>query len=421
MISVIYNFLEILSIVVCFGYLYNKKFKLDIATISVILADVILLKATSVLQLPNEYTFLVYPILLIYCAVEYGFKIRALIVNSLLCIIIIATLQFLASLFYVFALRPELLGPFQFAVINSITLLATYFVLKWIKIYRLSMYLQNKGWLLSLSLIFCFFGIFFCINFFKNSTQYNVNIISIVLVCILLVCLLAANLGKYRIKAIEAEAELKVRNVYEASYQKLIENIRLRQHEFDNHINTIYSQHYIYKTYDELVQVQEKYCRELEQDNQLNKLLSAGNSIMIGFLYGKFLEIQKRNIEVDYKVNIKELECKVPVYKLIEVLSDLINNAAEALQSAEGCNKLFVFLLELDDKIQMEVRNQNPVIEYEELQKFFAKGYSKKGEGRGLGLYNVKKISEEYGMDICCNNVSVDNHNWISFQITIKK
>ena len=205
-------------------------------------------------------------------------------------------------------------------------------------------------------------------------------------VSIACIWVLAGELGKYKIKAKEVETELKMYELYAISFQGLVENIRLRQHEFDNHINTIYSQHYIYETYEELVEAQNAYCNVISKENQFNKLLKASNPIIAGFLYGKFMEIDKMGIEIDYRVKIGGLNIEVPVYKIVEILGDLLNNAIEAIEKTDGINKMYVSIVE-DVRFEIEVRNESQFINYNEIENFFTKGYSKKGENRGLGLY----------------------------------
>ena len=69
----------------------------------------------------------------------------------------------------------------------------------------------------------------------------------------------------------------------------------------------------------------------------------------------------------------------------------------------------------------IEVRNESPYISYDMLGNFFNKGYSKKGENRGIGLYNIKQICEEYGMEIASKNIEIDGSNWLSFLITLQQ
>lgn len=101
-------------------------------------------------------------------------------------------------------------------------------------------------------------------------------------------------LGKYKIKSTDSEAELNAYKLYEESYKNLINEIRIRQHEFNNHINAIYNMSSIYRTYEELVENQKKYCEELESDNRYGQLLKLGNTVVIGFLYGKLLEAERK-------------------------------------------------------------------------------------------------------------------------------
>lgn len=197
-------------------------------------------------------------------------------------------------------------------------------------------------------------------------------------------------------KTKEMEAELRLHKLYEESFLGLINDICAKQHEFDNHINMINNQHHVYHTYEELVEAQKKYCKAIEDDNSFNRLLSKGNSTVLGFLYSKFTEAKKRGIEVEYKIRIGDMESNVPIHKVIELLGDLLNNAIEALETWDDTNKLKVLMIEQPFEIAIDISNECKDINQEKIQEFFRKGYSEKGKGRGYGLYNVKKICEEY-------------------------
>ena len=97
-------------------------------------------------------------------------------------------------------------------------------------------------------------------------------------------------------------------------------------------------------------------------------------------------------------------------------MGDLLDNAVEALMENEETNKLHVDILE-NNNFYLEVRNESLYVTYEMLESFFSKGYSKKGENRGLGLYNVKKICEKYKMEIAPLCIEIDGKNWLSFKI----
>ncbi|MCM1466743.1 MAG: GHKL domain-containing protein [Alistipes sp.] len=237
---------------------------------------------------------------------------------------------------------------------------------------------------------------------------------------IVVLCIMAASWERYKVKALENEMELQAYKVYEESYKNLITEIRVRQHDFKNHINAIYIQHMMCNTYEELVERQKKYCEDLVYENRFADLLRLGDSMVIGFLYGKLAEADSKGIEVDYLFQCGEMKTNLPMYKIITILGNLINNAIEALEQNDR-KQLFVSITEDGKELRMEVRNTNEPIAWSDVTSLFKKGYSTKGEGRGLGLYSIKKMSREYGFDILFANKEIDGVNWVSFEIRIRK
>lgn len=416
MIERIYVVLEALSIVICLHYLYGKKIQLDIATAALLAIDMILMQTIYFYRLPQTLSMFIYPIIIVYCGVEFGFNWKKLIVNNILCMIIVASVQFVSMILVSSFSRIQTLHGWELILINLLAFTIIVAMRK-INLNKVSVYLQDSERLLVISL-FCTVVITgYCLFQYKLNDSFGIGQYILFFVIIILICILAVNLAKYKVKAKENETELKMYKLYEESFSGLIEAIRLRQHEFDNHINAIYSQHYLYKTYDELVKVQREYCSALDKENHFNKLLSKGNSAVIGFLYGKFMEIDKMGISIGYSIHIRDLKLEIPVYKLVELLGNLIDNAVEAIVSSKEKRKLFVSIIENSTGLEVEVRNESDFIEYDSIQRFFNKGYSQKGAFRGMGLYNVKRICDEYRLKLYCTNKTINNQNWFTFMI----
>lgn len=324
------------------------------------------------------------------------------------------------TIFYVFNNKHMVagIGPL---ISNGIILLIIVYIFPKLKIRYIADLLKDREKILMLSLVICItIAIFWMINFKRINVINFLQLFQYILfsACIVMIGLLIFKMGKYKIKSKEIETELKMHSLYGNSFDNVIDTIRARQHEFDNHINTVYSQHYLYKTYEELVEAQKNYCHMVATENKFNKLLTSGNRIIIGFLYGKFIEIDKLGIEVSYHISINELQVGVPIYKLVEILGNLIGNAAEALMASEDYNKLYVLMTEEKENFKIEVRNESDYINYAEISLFFTKGYSKKGENRGLGLFHVKSICDEYGLFPSCQNKEIAGRNWISFTVS---
>ncbi len=71
--------LEALSIVICLHHLYGEKFRLDIATVSFLSIDMIIMTAINYFGLPKTYTMVIYPVIILYCGVRFGFRIKSLV------------------------------------------------------------------------------------------------------------------------------------------------------------------------------------------------------------------------------------------------------------------------------------------------------------------------------------------------------
>ncbi|WP_289284542.1 sensor histidine kinase [Parablautia intestinalis] len=420
MITNVCLLLEILSFTFCLHMLYGEKFRFDIITVSYLALYMISMTLINYYALPQQYTLIMYLVIILYCKMRFAYGIKPILVNVVFSIVIIGGVQMLAMLPISALLGIRWYTDLQLLVVDGLAFLIVIFLLPICKINRIVNYLKNKTEIQNIVLVICIILVSYWLYSYKEFTRLELNQAILLFISIVCIFVLAEQVGKYKIKAKEAETELKMHELYADSFQGLIENIRLRQHEFDNHIHTIYSQHYIYNTYSDLVEAQNMYCKIVSEENRFNKLLMASNSIIAGFLYGKFIEIDKLGVDIAYYVKIRELNINIPVYKTVEILGDLINNAVEAMQKMENANKLYVLIVE-DDKFVIEVRNESLYIDYDEIERFFMKGFSKKGVNRGLGLYNVKKICKEYGLEICCQNIKADNINWLSFKITEEK
>ena len=213
---------------------------------------------------------------------------------------------------------------------------------------------------------------------------------------------------------------MELQKTYDDAYQNLVQSIRRRQHEFDNHLVALCG---IYKTVDtieELIAEQKIYCSEIERDNHYNKLLSAGSPMLVGFLYSKFMYAEERNCYVHYFVNIAEdNKGFVSEYRIIEMLGILIDNAVEALEDS-GLKQLSVEIMITCRELQILVKNISKYIPQSEIFHFVQFGYSSKGEGRGLGLASLSKLVNNYHGQLAVYNEEIEAQNWLTFKVVIE-
>ncbi len=411
-------FFEILAVVVCLHYLYDEKIKLDKLTISFIFIEMIWMIIVCFFELNQTWTLLMYPIIMVYCGVKFGFNIKAIVVNNVLYMIILCILQ--STIMMVFNFVFGKLNYEIQVVINFIVLILVIVLAKKCNLAKLSKILQKREILLAIVLFVLGISFLLFLFQFKQTLGFDILYYIVLFVSVILLCVVAIDIGKHKMKTKEIEAELRLHKIYESSFKSLINDIRARQHEFDNHINAIYSQHMMYRDYESLKKAQREYCKVVVEENRYNKLLSQGNPVILGFLYGKFLEAEKSGIIVDYNISIRQLECCVPEYKFVELIGNLFDNAMEEIVKTNVKKVIKITLKEESDLIKIIISNPINDLKYNEIHKMFIEGYSKKGQGRGLGLYNVNKICKDYNVEIECE-IIMDGEEWIKISLLINK
>ncbi|NBH84468.1 ATP-binding protein, partial [Lachnospiraceae bacterium] len=108
---------------------------------------------------------------------------------------------------------------------------------------------------------------------------------------------------------------------------------------------------------------------------------------------------------------------------LMEAAGILIDNAAEAVlsQEEETGKVIRCCLKETEEKISLQIWNAGRRYSQDEMERFFRRGYSTKGSGRGLGLENVKRIMERSRGEISVENREYYGCNYLIFELTILK
>lgn len=421
-ISLLYVVFEAIAVLLLLHTLYGKKICWNIYSIAFVVIDYILMLATKLFGVNQNLSVMIYPLLAIYCFVQFKSKIQEIIVNIVLAVIMPLGIQLIPLL--VFGILGELLIGYENVAIvisNLIILIIAIVLYKKVDLHTISLTFQRNSKLIGLILLLESTLVFLLIFQYKNAygkVPIKYTVISGIMVLIIILCIHGL---LYRIKYQEKQAELEAYKTYSAAFSDLITQIRARQHEFDNHISALCNLHYICKDYDELVQEQSKYAKDVISNNRFHKLLVSGNPVIAGFLYGKLSSIQEQGIEVTYTFHISEFTSKIPVYLVVELIGNLLKNAVEAVKTQQVEKQIHLSCTENENEFCLGVRNRSEKIPLDEMGRFFEKGYSSKGSGRGLGLYNVKEICEKYGVDIVCDNTEIDDKNWFLIEIHIKK
>lgn len=164
---------------------------------------------------------------------------------------------------------------------------------------------------------------------------------------------------------------------------------------------------------------QKEYVHSLREANKYSKLIFLGDSIISGYLYQKFSEIESTGVAIRYKIKGSLAKHVIPAYELVELISILIDNAME-VQSGTAEKKQLLFLLEEQEKqCWFRICIPHPYASYDEIESWFLPKSRKNGEK--LGLYDIKSLCADYHMDLLCKNTLYEDENWIEFAVGIKK
>lgn len=216
------------------------------------------------------------------------------------------------------------------------------------------------------------------------------------------------------------EEELKIYKLYIHPLEELTKDIRARQHEFDNHMNAILNMHVTIDNYEELVQAQSAYCKEIYESKEIgtSALLRISDKILAGFLYSKLLGAPGYT-DVEIQVLSQQIITSVSEHNLVEILGTLVDNAFEA--ATPELPAVEMVLDSRNDKLIFMIRNQVQGLTMGDISRFFQKGYTTRDnrECRGLGLYQANMIAQQFGGEITVELTEGEGSQEICFRVEI--
>lgn len=235
--------------------------------------------------------------------------------------------------------------------------------------------------------------------------------VSLVL-CIVLVWMLSLRLMRYHY-------EEKARKRYYDAFCSVIGQIRRRQHRFKNQLDTVYSMHGLYHDYGTLVEEQRKYLGKLADCEMPSDVLVLGNPVVVAHVYGKVSEAQEAGLRLRMRLRCSLEGCGIGDIEMVEILGTLFDNAVEDME-ARGEREYLVF--EAEERADGEgyvvrVANPHERLGGTEIWRMFGNGYSTKGEGRGIGLYHVRKLVKRNGADLVAENREIEGRNYLCFSL----
>ena len=144
------------------------------------------------------------------------------------------------------------------------------------------------------------------------------------------------------------------------------------------------------------------------------------NASFSALLIGKICRASECNVKFVLEDNciFKNEDISIPSEALVTITGNLIDNALDAMNmQIESVNKsktLTFGVFTKSKNLLITVKDNGPGIPKNIMDKIFEKGFSTKGEGRGVGLFHTKQLIESLG-----GSISVESMEDIGTKFTV--
>ena len=175
-----------------------------------------------------------------------------------------------------------------------------------------------------------------------------------------------------------------------------VDALRATSHEFMNKLHVILGLLSM-KSYDQL----ERYVLQTAQTYQSdigNLQHQIKSPVVAGFLLGKMNRARECGIllRIADETQVPDNPNQQQVAVLVTAIGNVIENALDAMRD-QGEGEITLLMHYQNGQLSAEVSDDGPGISAENIEAIFAKGFSTKGENRGVGLFLASQQLEELG------------------------
>ena len=170
--------------------------------------------------------------------------------------------------------------------------------------------------------------------------------------------------------------------------------LRAQRHDFLNHLQVVYS----------LIEMEEyqeanDYIEQVYgKITAVSKVMKTANPAVNALLQVKVAACEKAGVPVEVSITSKweTLENTVPDWEMCKVLSNLIDNAIDAMEHVPAeSRRLTIALGENVKQYTFRVENTGERIPENIREHIFIPGFTTKGDGHGMGLHIVRKTLQD--------------------------
>lgn len=206
---------------------------------------------------------------------------------------------------------------------------------------------------------------------------------------------------------------------YQPMMADLIDDIRGKQHDFNNEIAAIRMLPFSYKDYDSLKNALINCSDMVISEYREADLLKINLTVIAGFIHSKIIQADKIGKRINVTIHEHTLKSQMPEYELIRVIGILVDNSLEAINQGDSIS---LHLDSAENKIIISTLNEGPQLTQELRHNMFTRGYTTKTVDRrhhGQGLSNLKKLVDQYDGRIYIENSYNVGKTFIKIEVVV--
>ncbi|ERK29460.1 sensor histidine kinase [Clostridium intestinale] len=362
-----------------------------------------------------DYVFIInYAVIILLVKFLFKKSFESTIVEFVITIVLIMVMQLLVLA--IFNISTELFNMVLFNNLAvkafSINTLMITFILMIKKFVSYDKVLGNNG--INIQLIYFYLIsslIYILVIKCVWEADYTIIEKNIVIFIVILLVYMAINFKflKALISLIEEKKNLEAYNRYSKMTIDLVNDVKSKQHDFKNHLSTIYGIAQVSNEEDSKRKIKE-YIEGLNESlSKEQYIISLDNRVLAGIIYSKLQRAEEMDIKFKYSINSDTNLMPVKDFELAEILFNLLDNAFEAVAKQDSSRWVELNIDREKENSIIHVRNSGVTLKNTNINEIFKKGFSTKGSQRGFGLYNIKSIVDKYG-----GSIEITTHNYIT-------
>jgi len=218
-------------------------------------------------------------------------------------------------------------------------------------------------------------------------------------------------------RRIQSQRRTQLLEQYLPLVEELIEQVRARQHEFNNQMMAVSAALATANDLEEARTGVASLLQSTKLDGIDRELLKCDSKVICGMLFGKVKQAELKHIRLNVLIAGAFLHRALPEADWVEVIGILSDNAIEA--SSPG-DVLYAKAVEENGGLQFTVSNPHYALSNVEFVQMFRRGWTTKAAGgHGYGLFNVRSVVERCGGKIIARNETIEGIQYITVGVLI--